>query len=294
MKDAYIDLHVHSNYSDGKRSIQYISNKIEENNIGAIALTEHYNMSSYRALKSIVDKSVIVIPAIELSASLLSFGLSKAHVCHIVAYYPSTKIYNILDEYELSRDKCVKKTIQLLQKNGIDICYNKVCQTARNKNSIGRFDIAISLAKLGYSSSPVKAYREYLDLNSPIYIEREKLEVKELIQKLLQCGGLPVLVHPKSLKLNETDFAFFAKELKDAGLIGIEAYNPHNTEEQRQRFLSICQDLEIIATIGSDYHGRSQDNIEIGYGVNENLKISDFTVIEQLQQKKYDLFLQNS
>lgn len=290
MSNLFIDLHVHSNYSDGKRSLEYIKDKAFENNVGVIALSEHYNMSSFVEFRRLVNKQIEVIPAIEISASLLSYGLSKRHVCHIVAYFPTTKIYSILDHYELSRDKCVKKTLELLKKEGIKISYTDVLKFAKDKTSIGRFDIARTLSNLGYSSTPEKAYSQFFDLNSPVYVDREKMQAFELIQNIIICKGLPVLVHPKSLRLNENDFIQLISMLKDFGLVGIEVYNSHNTPEQIAFYSNVCKEFDLITTVGSDYHGRSNENIEIGLGIDNNLMIDDYSIIKSLKKKEKELY----
>ena len=290
MNKPIIDLHVHSNYSDGRRSLEYIKNKALENNVGIIALAEHYNMSSFVEFRRLVNKQIEVIPAIELSASLLSYGLSKRHVCHIVAYFPTTKIYSILDHYELSREKCVKRTLELLKKEGINISHKDVIKYAKNKSSIGRFDIATTLSNLGYAPTPAAAYSKFFDLNSPVYIDREKMQVDELIRSILQCKGLPVLVHPKSIRLNENDFVSFVSGLKKFGLVGIEAYNPHNSPERTEFYLEVCKEFEFIPTVGSDYHGRTNENVEIGLGLESNLMIDDYSIIRKLKQKEKELY----
>ncbi len=290
MLDKFIDLHVHSNYSDGTKTLNYIYDSCIENNVNVLALAEHYNLSSYRKFRKLSKNTIEVVPATELSASLLNYGLSKRHVCHIIAYYPTSKIYSLLDSYELSRDKCVKKTLEMLQKEGVNITYTKVCKVARDKKSIGRFDIAISLAHLGYSKTPVEAYEKFFDEKSPVYVDREKMCVKDLIQNILLIGGVPVLAHPKTLRLNNSDFEGFISELKAFGLKGMEVYNPHNNDEQREFFNNICNSYELIATVGSDYHGRSGDNIEIGLGIDNNLKISDYSIIEKLKKEKHKIY----
>lgn len=290
MSKSIIDLHVHSNYSDGKRSLEYIKDKCIENNVAVIALAEHYNMSSFVPFRKLVNKQIEVIPAIEMSASLLSYGLSKRHVCHIVAYFPTTKIYSILDHYELSREKCVRRTLELLKKEGINISHKDVLKFAKDKSSIGRFDIATTLSNLGYAPTPAAAYSIFFDLNSPVYIDREKMQAGELIKSILQCKGLPVLVHPKSLRLNFSDFTDFVSDLKDFGLVGIEAYNPHNYLEQTTFYEEICAEFDLIPTVGTDYHGRSHENIEIGLGIDENLMIDNYSIVRALKKKEKELY----
>lgn len=290
MDNGYIDLHVHSNYSDGKHSLQFIANIAKENNVSVIAFAEHYNMSSLSPFRKIVGREIEVLPAIEMSASLSAFGLSKNHVCHIVAYFPSTQICSILDYYELSRDKCVRRTLKRLKNEGINLSYTDVVKYARDKKSVGRFDIAIALAKLGYATTPSKAYSKFLNLNSPIYVDREKMQVDTLIKSILMCKGLPVLAHPRTLKLNHSDFKRFIATLKSYGLVGIEVYNPHNKAEHIEFFSEICDEYNLIKTVGSDYHGRANEDVEIGLGIDGNLKIDDYSIVTSLKQKEKELF----
>ena len=290
MENGYIDLHVHSCYSDGKRSLKYIADKAIENNVSVIAFAEHYNMSSFLPFRKLVEGKIEVIPAIEMSASLSSLGLSKNHVCHIVAYFPTTQICSILDYYELSRDKCVKRTLERLRDEGINLSYRTVAKHARDKTSVGRFDIAIALSKLGYAPTPAKAYSKFLDLNSPIYVDREKMQVDTLIKSILMCKGLPILAHPRTLRLNNSDIRELIIKLRSFGLAGIEVYNPHNKPEHIQFFGDLCDELELLKTVGSDYHGRSKEGIELGLGIDENLKIDDYSIVTALKQKEKQLF----
>ncbi len=288
---SFIDLHVHSNCSDGKKSIEEILSICSENNVKTIAFAEHYNMGSYKKARKLAEPYKIeVIPAIEIGASLSEFGFSNHHICHIVAYYPSYKICKILDEYEISRDKCVRHTLEKLNKT-ISISYTQVKRFARDKSSIGRFDVAIALSKLGYSPDPITAYGEYLDFGKTAYVTREKEQATSLIKKILELGGIPVLVHPKSMKLGFQAQYDIIEQFKNAGLCGIEVYNPHHTEEQTLFFKELADEFELLYTVGSDYHGKSSDNIEIGLGINNNLQISDYSIITALKQKKHELSL---
>lgn len=289
---GYIDLHVHSNVSDGKLSVQDIITLAKSSNTKAIAFAEHYNMGSYNLAKELASDSLEVIPAVEIGANLANFGMSKNHVCHILAYYPSYKICDILDEYEKSRDVCVKKTLKKLQKS-ISLSYHDVARYARDKKSIGRFDIAIALYKKGYAKSPVAAYGQFLELGKAFYVEREKLDVVSLIQKIRAINGVPVIAHPKSLKLNFDNMFNLLHTLKSAGLEGVEVYNPCNTQEQRQDLLKLCDFFDLLPTCGSDFHGISDRDVCLGTGINNNLCITDYTIVENLKKRQHKIWLEN-
>lgn len=287
-----IDLHVHSTCSDGKKKVQEILNLAYENNVGVLSLTEHYNLGSYQKARQLAKNEIEIIPGVEFGASLNCFGLSNKHVCHIGAYYPSYRIMKVFDMFETSRDKCVKRTLKKLQAMDIPITYSSVEKNARKKNSIGRFDIAITLYHMGYSESPVAAYGDYLDQGMPGYITREKLSPTDLIYQIRLAGGVPVMFHPKSIKLNPDDTYEFIRLLRNFGLEGLEVYNSHNTLEQTEYFLKVATDLNLVPTVGSDYHALPTNNqfpIEIGKGINNNLNISDYSIITRLKERHHDI-----
>lgn len=133
MNPQYIDLHIHSNFSDGKESVESIVKSAIENNVRTISLTEHYNLSSLEIARNIAKNSLEIIPGIEIGSSLLEYGLSKNHVCHFTAYFVNRKIYKILDEYEITRKKNVTKIISKLNRMGINITSGQVVREVKKK-----------------------------------------------------------------------------------------------------------------------------------------------------------------
>ena len=284
MEGKFIDLHVHTDYSDGIDDIKTVIRKAKENNVGTISLTEHYNIASYQEAVEYAGQDIEVIPGIEIGADMSSYTDSKKHICHILGYFVSSGICKVLDEYEIGRYDCVIKTLSLLKKNGVNISLDDVLYTARNRKSIGRFDIAIALAYLGYAKTPQEAYGKYLDHKGKNYVERNKLSPTELVDTILSYGGVPVLAHPKSLHMNDERKKAFIEELASVGLRGIEVYNPNNNEAQREYYLLLCREYDLIPTVGSDYHGGNRKpEIVIGHGIKNNLCISDTEMVKKLK-----------
>ena len=289
----YIDLHVHTNYSDGFDSIKEVLRKAKENNVGYISLVEHYNVSSYNEACQLAGDDIVVIPGIELGADMSKYfvpGQKNKHICHLLGYYISKDICKLLDKYELDRYECVTNTISLLNSQGIKIDLADVIANARDKKSIGRFDIALTLKALGYSKTATEAYGKYLDHNDKSYVQRKKLEPEDLVRAIRKYGGVPVLAHPKSLRLSKEELDVFIEKLVKAGLCGIEVYNPNNSEAKRKELLEYCEKYDLIPTCGSDYHGGNRKPmIEIGRGIKDNLLIDDKSIIEGLERKRKEI-----
>lgn len=281
-----IDLHVHSLFSDGKKTISEMIEMAKKKHIGYLSFTEHYNLSSYHIAKELAGNDIEIIPGIEIGTDISGYGLNKKHQCHMLVYYPSTKICMMLDEYEQNRETAILKILELLKKNqNITISYDQVRQYARNAEHITRFDVAITLAKLGFSKDPFTAYGEYLDYNAKCYVSRKKKTPIELIEYVKKVGGVVVVAHPKSIRMEREKEKIFFRELADAGLDGIEVYTPHNCEETRNRYLQYCNEFDLIYTAGSDYHGIKRREIEMGTGIRGNLNITDMDIIENLKKR---------
>lgn len=285
--DKTIDLHVHSLFSDGKKNISEIIDIARKNNVGYLSFTEHYNMSTYNVVKKIALPDIEIIPGIEIGTDVSSCGfVGKNHRCHILVYYPSTKICLMLDEYEENREASIRKILELLnKKQNLKISYSQVAKYARNHNHITRFDVAITLARLGISSDPITAYGEYLDFNAKCYVSRHKETPTNLIRYVKKVGGVTSLAHPKSMSLSIENEYIFIKSLVDAGLDGIEAYNPHNDEVRTKRYLEYCDEFDLIPTVGSDCHFLPSRPEEVGKGIDNNLNITDVTIIERIKKR---------
>ena len=287
MMKKFIDLHVHTNYSDGFDSIEEVLKKAIENNVGVISFTEHYNISSYKVACELAGEDIEVIPGIEIGTDMSKYSDGKKHVCHILGYYVSNDICKLLDIYELDRFNCVKSTLKLLNQNNIDISINDVLENAKDSKSIGRFDIAVTMVKMGYVKTVQEAYGKYLDHGGSSYVKRKKLSPTDLIKKIQEYGGVAVLAHPRSLRFSPQKEEQFIKELVDAGLSGIEVYNPHNSTKCRKRLLTYCKKYNLIPTVGSDYHGgKREPKVYVGYGIENNLKITDLSIISKLKERK--------
>ncbi len=287
MAEKFIDLHVHTNCSDGFDDIATVIRKARKNNVKVISITEHYNISSLRLAKRYAKGHIEVIPGIEIGADMSEYGEGRKHVCHILGYFVSDSIYLLLDRYEIHRRECVEKTLELLREQNIKLSISNIEFVARDKSSIGRYDIALALSYYGYVCSPQEAYGKYLNYHCSGFVRRKKLGPEQLVRAIINFGGVPVLAHPKSLRLSPKTECRFIKKLSDAGLKGIEVYNPNNTYEQRQHYLKLCELYNLIPTAGSDYHGGDRKpEILIGLGIDNNLCISDMEIVERIKSVK--------
>jgi 3',5'-nucleoside bisphosphate phosphatase len=244
-----VDLHIHTNASDGKYSPGEIVLKAREAGLLYIAICDHDSIEGVASAQEAALKTpnITVIGGVEINTDI------PAGELHILGYFydrNNLELKQTLERLRTSRIKRAQLIINKLRKMGIKIDFVRVEELAGD-GAIGRPHIAQAMLEKGYINSFREAFMKYLNRGGPAYVERAKITPVEATQLILRAGGLPVLAHPLTFENFEATVA----ELKPAGLVGMEVYCNNYSSEQIQNLLRIAKDFSLIPTGGSDYHG---------------------------------------
>lgn len=284
MKEKLIDLHMHSSYSDGDLSPDELIKECIKNNIKTISITDHDTIEGNKniSLKYKNNDEIKIISGIELSARV-SVG-----TMHILGYDIDINNRVLNDKIPVLKNNSIYHIIGLLTvlKKDYNITFSTedikelICS---NKN-IGRPDLAKLCIKYGYCKSVSDAFDKYLiDSYEKIRSIGKGISYKECIDLITVAGGIPVLAHPKTLKLNDNDLLKLIKNMKEYGLKGIEVYNSIHTKEDIEKYLKIASDLNLLISGGSDYHGeKTKPDIKLGTGKNNNLYIKKLSILSKI------------
>ena len=253
-----VDLHVHSNVSDGKLSPPELVRKAAGLGLKVLSLTDHDAVDgmapALAAAAAFPD--LLLIPGVEISTDLPA---GEAHILGYYIDYASRELGEKLKKFRNSRQTRARRMVEKLAGLGIAIDYRRVQEIA-GEGSIGRPHIARAMLEKGYIATFEEAFEKYLGHGGPAYVERDKMTPEEAVALVLRAGGLPVLAHPFTVG----DAAEMAARLKKVGLVGIEAYYKDNTPEQTRATLDLAERYGLVATGGSDYHGIDVNEVEIG------------------------------
>lgn len=295
-----IDLHVHSNRSDGSFSPRELVDYAMEKQLSAFALTDHDSVDGLdeaieyaESLKSappcfharpgemLPEREVpLVIPGIELSTE---YEGQDIHILGLAIDYKSPDFTAYLRDFVSSRDARNRKMCALLQKAGIDISYEKL-QEAFPDAVITRAHYARYLLTHGYTTSMKEAFERYIGDRCPYFVPREKITPKMAVSLILQAGGIPVLAHPILYHMSDTRLETLVAHLKEAGLVGIEAiYSTYNTGDERQ-IRRLAAKYHLLISGGSDFHGSNKPGLDLGTGYG-NLYVPD-EVWENLRRSR--------
>lgn len=244
-----VDLHIHSNVSDGRFSPEEVVRKSAEAGLTVIALADHDNVEgiipAMEAAKTF--PGLQVIPGVEISTDVAE---GEVHVLGYFIDYTHRELQEALSEMRNSRRERAQGMIAKLRNLGILIEWERVKEIA-GSGSIGRPHIAQAMLEKGYIASIKEAFTKYIGWGGPAYVKREKSNPVEVVGLILRANGLPVLAHP----LTFSDPEPMVIELKAAGLVGIEAYYNGYTAKEIDRLVSLANRYGLIATGGTDYHG---------------------------------------
>lgn len=264
----FADLHIHSTFSDGNLTPCEILNIARRNKVQCISITDHDTILSQYELESCCNEmSPIVVPGIEISTEYNGYEV------HFLAYF--IDIYNkvlleMLDRVREARIERIKYIIEELQKLDIHISENEI--ELDKYVSIGRPHVAKILVKKGVSIGIKEAFRQYLAKGKPAYVERYKINYKEVLRIVRESGGVSVLAHPGEIYRGLSTEKLI-KEFKVYGLGGIEVFHPSHSKDEVIKFYNLAKKYGLLITGGSDFHEASDSNENsIGLiGINEEL-----------------------
>ena len=266
-----VDLHVHSNRSDGTFTPTELVDYAIEKELAAFALTDHDTTAgleeaiSYATTLRRTNPNVPeVIPGIELSCE---YQGKDIHIVGLYIDYTAEGFNEQLEDFVASRERRNEKMCALLQEKGIDITYDKLLTKFPNC-VITRAHYGKYLLNLGYVKSMVEAFDRYIGDHAPCFVPREKITPQQGISMILSAGGIPILAHPILYHLSDNRLDALVAMLKEAGLMGIEAiYTTYAPSEERQ-IRTLAKKYNLLISGGSDFHGsiKPKTDLRIGHG----------------------------
>lgn len=241
------DLHTHSHYSDGTYTPAEVVALAVQLQLEAVALTDHDTIAGLAEADSEARRTGITfIPGIELSTD--HSGAER----HLLGYWVdpgSRPLAELLGEMVEDRRRRIGRIRERLLACGVDLPVQAVLAVAHH-GVLGRLHVAEALCQRGVTSTVQEAFDRFLRDNGPAYVPKHTLTVEETIALIHRAGGVAVLAHPGETPAAE-EIALFAR----AGLDGLEAFYPGYAPSLSEYYAGLAQDLGLVATGGSDFHG---------------------------------------
>lgn len=281
----YIDLHVHSNASDGTLTPTEVVRLAASLSLSAIALTDHDTVSGVKEaqaaalLLSDSQNPLRIIPGTEISAA---YNNRDIHILGLFLDIENHQLLETLDAAVIKREERNEKMAANLREAGIDITVKKL-KESEGEAVLTRAHFAKYMTEHKFTRSPKEAFDKYLNDSSPYYVHRDYLSPETVISLIHQAGGLAVLAHPLLYKYNLEQLDELLVLLTECGLDGIEAMYSMNTGFDEGIVRRFANRFNLAITGGSDFHGQNKPDIELGSGKG-NLKIPEI-LLESLESR---------
>lgn len=275
-----IDLHTHSTESDGTLTPEELTRLAATIGLTAFALTDHDTMQGISKARPIAQElGIELVPGIELSTN---YNGTEVHILGFYIDDANPNFISKLSSFLDSRNQRNEKMALLLQQEGFSITTAALHLEYPN-SVITRAHFARYLVEHGFVKNRDTVFSKYLGDTCRCYVPREKITPFEAITFIQSAGGVAFFAHPILCHMNHDRLRYFIRDLKDAGLTGLEAIYPMNSPLDERNLRKFALDFNLLISGGSDFHGDNKPNIHLGTGRN-NLNISDellFTIKER-------------
>ena len=253
-----IDLHTHTNCSDGTDTPAQLVNKALAEGLSVLAITDHDTTSGWQAARLALRAELSLVLGAEISC-LTTNGVS-VHMLGLLFDGENLQMQNMLENTRDGRIPRAHKMIELLNAGGINITMEDVESVKPVGATLGRPHIADALVKNGVVSSRDEAFTDLLHNNSPFYVAHMAPTPEDAVSIIRNAGGVAVIAHPFASHRGEVLSAHDFLPLKNAGLNGIEVNHRDHSNEERNALADIARELDLVITGASDYHGTGKLN----------------------------------
>lgn len=290
MKEKIIDMHSHTNYSDGELSPMELIKHAIECGVGTIAITDHDTLNGIKNVdkndKIIKENNLRIINGIELTAQ------PPKGTMHILGYDIDLNNKELNDVMTTLKNSSTNRTLSIMEQikrdYNIIFSHEDIKELLNSNHNLGRPDLAKLCVKYGYAESVPDAFQKYLiDAYNKTLTVNKRLSYEECIKLIVGANGIPVLAHPKTLELSKEELIELIEQMVKCGLKGIEVYHSSHTKEEMQMYLEIANKFNLLVSGGSDFHGpKVKPTVHLGTGVDNNLNIKTLTLTNHIFSRK--------
>jgi predicted metal-dependent phosphoesterase TrpH len=293
MKNGRVDLHVHSSASsDGDFPPSELLRMAKEKGLRAISISDHDTVGAYpEALEWSARFGVELIPSVEMTTL---FQGREFHLLLPFIHWQSRTLLRILRTVTDARMEEAKERVARLQALGFDISWDEVILRTKGGPPLG-VSIAQVLIDKGRKNQtpslrqyyeganlllgPYLFYRDYFLEEGPAFVPKRTVSLTDVLDAVSGDGAAPVLAHPGAYFARATREDLAA--LAERGLAGLEVYSSYHEPDQVQTYRAMAEELGLVATAGSDFHGRIKPQVVFG-----ELKEGTYEMVEALKQKR--------
>lgn len=254
-----IDLHTHSNFSDGTDSPAQLINKALATGITTIALTDHDSVAGIAQAQSALRPGISLVAGAEISCQT-DDGIS-VHMLGLLFDLEDKDLISTMEKTRENRHGRMQRIIERLNEAGIEISIQDVLAELAQGATLGRPHLADALIKKGVVSSRDEAFSQMLHNKSKFYVAHYSPKPVEAIKLIKAAGGVAIIAHPMASHRGRTISVETFGDLIEAGLDAIEVDHRDHLPDEKNALIQLARDNNLVMTGASDYHGNGKLNL---------------------------------
>jgi predicted metal-dependent phosphoesterase TrpH len=258
MGRVLIDLHAHSTASDGTDTPAELMQAAVAAGLDVVAITDHDNTMGWAPALAARPSGLTVIRGAEFSTSV-PLGERRVSV-HLLGYLFDPAHRAIVQEQARLREERLHRGLAIVDRMvtaGVPITADRVLQIADGA-PVGRPHIGRALVEAGVVESVDQAFAMHLSGRGPYYVPKADTDLPTAIGMITAAGGVSVIAHPRGRGERRVLTGDYLAELTRLGLGGLEVDHPDHDAAARAELRSIADDLDLLTTGSSDYHGTNK------------------------------------
>jgi predicted metal-dependent phosphoesterase TrpH len=255
---SLVDLHLHTTASDGRCSPLELVEQAAAAGITIMAATDHDTTASVAAVATLAaERGMEAISGIEITA------VEDGRDVHVLGYFLNPgqpEFITFLASQRRTRVDRVRAIAARLDELGMPIDVDALIAVVGGESgrAIGRPQVARAMVQAGYLPDTREAFERWLGRDQPAFVARTGPSPEAVIETIHHAGGLASLAHPGRTQIDGRIPA-----LRDAGLDALEAYHSDHDTAAADRYQRLADDLGLLVTGGSDYHGDPMHGVSI-------------------------------
>lgn len=256
-----IDLHAHTNRSDGTFTPAEVVKLAAERGLDVVAITDHDTTDGLRAAAAAgAELGVEVVPGVEFSAEYQGTSV------HVLCYWMDPSNDELQAELRRLHDERFRRgelMIEKLRALGFPISFERVHEIAGGGNIV-RPHVAQAMVEAGVVETEKEAFDRFIGDGGPAHVPKHALDPVDAVGLIRRAGGVCVLAHPGMWGAQTSVPDDLIESMARAGMAGVEVDHPDHTPEQREYYRTAAGRLGLVVTGGSDCHGVRYDPVRLG------------------------------
>lgn len=255
-----VDLHCHSNVSDGVLPPAAVAEHAHKAGVNVWALTDHDEVGGVATARAAAQlHGMRFVPGVEIS---ITWANETVHIVGLQIDENNAALLQGLEDTRSGRDNRGREIGRQLEMAGIPGAYEGALNYVDNPALMSRTHFARFLVEQGICASVPEVFRKYLSPGKPGFVEHRWASLQDAVGWILGAGGIAVIAHPGRYKFTPMQEGVLFDEFKQLGGTAIEVVTGSHTPDQYPKYANLANSYGFLASRGTDFHAPGEARVD--------------------------------